>query len=1273
MDDYANDASTTALLDLSFADSFGIIDYSGDQDWLRMELAGGTSYEIHVHGQDFGYDLAAPRIRIYDSSNNLIASADATDGSALLEFTALSYGTHYISIDSSDPDGMGSYNFHGFGDDNSGSQRLTLNSEARGALEYFGDEDSFQASLVAGTTYTFDLRGQATGGGTLADPLLELRAPSGAVIASDVGSGAGTDARILFTPVTSGSYTLAARESGGDGLGSYTIAASAPTLGLAVAAVDADRIEGNAGNQPFSFSITRTDDLTATINVAWAVTGSGANPANAADFANGVLPGGSIAFAAGESSRTLTVNVRGDTQIEPDEGFLVTVSSPANGAASASGAIRNDDGVAVLSIAATTGSSGSEGSSGETPFAFTVSRTGNLSAANAVTWAVTGSGASPGSAADFTDGVLPSGTVSFAAAESSKTINVGVHGDTQLEPTEGFLVTLSGPTNGAVLGTATASGSIQNDDVAASISIATTVTSSLAEGSSGETPFAFTVTRTGDLSAANAVAWAVTGSGASPANAADFSDGALPSGTVTFAAGESSKTITVGVHGDTQLEPTEGFLVTLSGPTDSAVLGTATASGSIQNDDSAASISIAATASSSGPEGSSGETPFAFTVSRTGDLSAANAVAWAVTGSGASPANAADFTDGMLPSGTVSFAADESSKTIVVGVHGDTQLEPAEGFLVTLSGPTDSAVLGTATASGSIQNDDSAASISVAATASATGSEGSSGETAFAFTMSRTGDLSAANAVAWAVTGSGASPASAADFTAGVLPSGTVTFATGESSKTIAVGVHGDTVVEPNEGFLVTLSGPTNGAVLGTATASGLIQNDDVATSISIATTITSSLAEGSTGETPFAFTVTRTGDLTTAHAAAWAVTGTGASPANAADFTGGLLPSGTVSFAAGESSKTITVSVHGDTTVEPNEGFLVTLAGPTNGAVLGTATASGLIQNDDLSLNAVNGTAGADTLTGTLGADRLQGLGGNDVLIGRAGNDVLDGGTGTDRADWLNDGGTLGVNADLMRGTTTRGPEVDTLLNLEDLRGTQFADTLQGNDSVNTLDGNAGNDTLSGRGGNDLLAGGTGSNTMDGGTGTDRVTYSGGSTGIVLDMGTGLVTRGTDTDRIVNIENATGSASADTMRGNAGTNLLQGLAGNDALFGQDGNDTLVGGAGKDSMTGGAGRDVFDFAAGESGTGTNADIISGFDGPGATAGDTIDLRDVFSGTLVFRGVSTFSGLNQVRLVNVGTDTVVQINLSGNTTAEMEVHIVDVTTQPSAYTAADFLL
>jgi cyclophilin family peptidyl-prolyl cis-trans isomerase len=103
---------------------------------------------------------------------------------------------------------------------------------------------------------------------------------------------------------------------------------------------------------------------------------------------------------------------------------------------------------------------------------------------------------------------------------------------------------------------------------------------------------------------------------------------------------------------------------------------------------------------------------------------------------------------------------------------------------------------------------------------------------------------------------------------------------------------------------------------------------------------------EGNEGLTPFTFTVTRTGDTSNISTANWAVTGTGENPANTEDF-GGTLPTGTVTFAVGETSQIITVNVQGDTEVEPDETFTVTLSNPSNG-IITTDTTTGTIQNDD-------------------------------------------------------------------------------------------------------------------------------------------------------------------------------------------------------------------------------------------------------------------------------------------------------------------------------------
>jgi hypothetical protein len=717
-----------------------------------------------------------------------------------------------------------------------------------------------------------------------------------------------------------------------------TVTVQAPPPQLSIAATDAVKPESDAGTTPFVFTVTRTGNTSGTASVQYAVTGSGAYPADEADFKDDVFPSGTVEFAADQTAQTITIEVVGDTLVEPDEGFTVTLSNASSPAtittAAASGTILNDDSI-TLAIAATDAEK-PEGDSGTTQFTFTVTRSGDPSVTTTVDYAVTGSGANPANAADF-DGALPFGTVTFAIGETSQVITVDVSGDTMVEPDEGFTVTLSNASSPATITTAAAAGTILNDD---SITLAIAATDAeKPEGNSGNTPFTFTVTRSGDASVATTVDYAVTGSGANPADAADFG-GALPSGTVTFAVGETSQVITVDVSGDTAVEPDEGFTVTLSDASGPATITTAAASGTILNDDSI-TLAIAATDAEK-PEGDSGTTPFTFTVTRSGDTSVATTVDYAVTGSVANPANAADF-GGALPFGRVTFAIGETSQVITVDVSSDTLVEPDEGFTVTLSNASSPATITTAAASGTILNDDSI-TVAIAAT-DAEKPEGDSGTTPFTFTVTRSGDTSVQTTVEFAVTGSEANPANAADF-GGALPSGTVTFPIGETSQVITIDVSGDTVVEPDEGFTVTLSNASSPATITTAAASGTILNDDSIT-LAIAPT-DAEKPEGNAGKTPFTFTVTRSGDTSVATTVDYAVTGSGANPANAADFAGGALPSGTLTFNASETSRTITVEVAGDTTFEADEAFTVTLSNASNAQIV-TATATGTILNDDL------------------------------------------------------------------------------------------------------------------------------------------------------------------------------------------------------------------------------------------------------------------------------------------------------------------------------------
>ncbi|HRW75698.1 MAG TPA: Calx-beta domain-containing protein, partial [Saprospiraceae bacterium] len=238
---------------------------------------------------------------------------------------------------------------------------------------------------------------------------------------------------------------------------------------VAIAPTDANKNEGNAGNTSFTFTVTRTGLLGATFTLNYAVTGSGANPADAADF-GGTFPSGMVSFAANETSKVITVLVSGDLTVEPDETFTTSITQNGGCAVqvttgSSTGTILNDDmlPLPVISIAATDATK-NEGNAGTTNFLFTLTRTGDLSAASSVNYTVTGSGANPADAADF-GGTFPTGTVNFAIGESSKPLNIGVSGDMSVESDEGFTVTLSIPVN-ATIGTGSATGTIFNDDIA---------------------------------------------------------------------------------------------------------------------------------------------------------------------------------------------------------------------------------------------------------------------------------------------------------------------------------------------------------------------------------------------------------------------------------------------------------------------------------------------------------------------------------------------------------------------------------------------------------------------------------------------------------------------------------------------------------------------------------------------------------------------------------------------------------------------------------------
>jgi Ca2+-binding RTX toxin-like protein len=197
-------------------------------------------------------------------------------------------------------------------------------------------------------------------------------------------------------------------------------------------------------------------------------------------------------------------------------------------------------------------------------------------------------------------------------------------------------------------------------------------------------------------------------------------------------------------------------------------------------------------------------------------------------------------------------------------------------------------------------------------------------------------------------------------------------------------------------------------------------------------------------------------------------------------------------------------------------------------------------------------GTAGNDFLAGGAGNDSLSGLAGDDVLQGGLGNDTLDGGAGTDNAFYDNAPSGVTVNLAISGPQDTHGAGTDTLISIENLYGSPFGDTLTGNSGPNSILGNGGNDTIDGGGGGDYL---------DGGAGVDTVSFASAPTGVTISLaaqGQGAQGGPGIGALLLNFENLTGSAFADSLTGDNGNNVITGGGGNDTINGGNGDDTAV-------------------------------------------------------------------------------------------------------------------
>ncbi|HYE50843.1 MAG TPA: Calx-beta domain-containing protein [Azospirillaceae bacterium] len=857
---------------------------------------------------------------------------------------------------------------------------------------------------------------------------------------------------------------------------------------------------------------------------------------------------GTLTFLPGEVEKTVTVALLSDLKVEADEGFSLVVEGgkgAAPGTVEATAAIKDDD-LPTITVAAE-GAEPAEGTAAPGKAVFAVSLS------EAAVRPVTVSYATADGTAGAGDYQAASGTVTFQPGETVKRVEVALVADAKAEMPETFTLALSDASGGKLDPAKSGATVTVKDDDLPVVSVA----------DAGKALEAGSVSFTVSLSQPGAVP-ATVRFATQDGTALAGSDYRADSGTLVFQPGETSKTVTIALTGDTKVEPEETFTLVLSGP-EGATLGTAAGTAAITDDD----LPVA-TLSPTAVEGKEGTASVRFTVVldqapvRPVTLTYATADGTAKAGS-----------DYQAATGTVTFQPGQTSRTIDVALLGDTVPEADEGFTLVLSAPQ-GATLGKDAAATVVIKDDDLPTLAI--TPAVTVKEGEAGAAVLTVTLDKASTLPVT--VDYAATAGDAEAGK--DFLAA---SGTVTFLPGETSRTVSVSLLDDKQIEPDEGFTVVLTNPAGATLTDKATATvKIVDNDLPSISVSPAS---QSVGEGGAGSSDTVeFTVTLDQPALKTVTVAYGTQGDGASAGG--DFD---AASGTLTFLPGETSRTVSVTVRGDTQVEPDETFRLVLSNAV-GALLVADSAAATILNDDVppTLTLSPGTkAVAEGNAGTTSILFTVSL--SDVLTTPVTvNYATAPGTAMSGIDFTAASGSLTIAA----GTTSATFTVDVLGDTTGEPGETFTVALSG------------------------------------------------ASGADIDSGTATVTI-TDDDGLV-----AGSSAADTLTGTAGKDQIVGLGGNDTIRGGAGADNLLGGADDDlfliteadlltdpdTIDGGAGFDVAK---------ANGKLNLTVDGPLLTRladVELLELDDVAGNTVTFTATSEAGALTHAGLPETATNGVV---------------------------------
>ena len=642
-----------------------------------------------------------------------------------------------------------------------------------------------------------------------------------------------------------------------------------------------------------------------------------------------------VTIAAGDTTARVPVVTIDDAIDENDETMRLELSATSDGVLAdpiAVGTIFDNESLPLVSLTAakvTVDEADSGGNTGSVSFTVQLSEASGR--AVTVDYATDDITATAGS--DYTD---TDGTLTIAAGSTSGQITVALLNDGVGETAEAFRFTLSNPSNAALGSPATAQAVIIDDDTDEPSVLLRNHTPAT-EGS----PATVEVYLDREIDQVVTLYYTTSDCAGDGCATAGTDYTAASNTRITYAQRETSKTISVPTADDTEAEGDETFTVTLSGAVNANLVDQSTTL-TILDDDGGPGVSVG---DASATEGASATFTVRLSFAPKGTVTVAYDARTDDTAGDQGAVPGLDFT---AASGTLTFNAGDTAKTVTVATIQDVFDEADETFWVQLTSAS-GATLRDSTAVGTIFDDDPLPSLSVGDASAAEGDRAT-----FTVTLSAASGRDITATYATAEHSTGQHPAtSGRDYTAAP---GTLRIAAGNTAAAITVSTIDDTEAEQDETFLVKLDNPAY-AQIADNTGVGTIIDDDGQSRLSVAD-VTLFEDEGS-AQVAVSLSHASTAEITVGYRTA---NGTATQPA---DYT---FTSGTLTIAAGNNRGTISVPVVDDSAEEQDETFTVELVSPKNATILDQeATATIRDEDGDPRISVGDVTVDEDVASGTL------------------------------------------------------------------------------------------------------------------------------------------------------------------------------------------------------------------------------------------------------------------------------------------------------------------